>query len=205
MLPAPHIWHFCSTKIRGLRWGRCNRHRFREVVRFLQIGFSKSRLEVFRTVYSQIRVVTQTLRSPSGHRQTAAPHVLGTVRAQMELQQRSSGHLRQVAPTGDHSQPKYKGAQPPPAWSPGAGRSPGSDHPLSSEKETGTLRTQSWPDQWRVARASPSAHAPLVCLKPPPRLFRSRSPSSASVLRAWPVWAQGRRPACVPAPDFISG
>lgn len=85
---------------------------------------SKSRLEVFQTVYSQIRAVANTQRSPSGHRRTAAPRVLETVRTQLEPQQRDSGPLRQVARNGVPAQRKYTGAQAPPLQKPRRGADP---------------------------------------------------------------------------------
>lgn len=49
---------------------------------------------------------------------------------------------------------------PAPPSLPRAGRNFSRRHSRCSQEETGTLRTQGWPEQRRVARASPTAHAP---------------------------------------------
>lgn len=166
----------------------------------------KSRLEVFQTVYSQIRAVAHTQRSPSGHRGTSAPRVLETVRTQLEPQQRSSGPLRQVARDGVPAQRKYTGAQAPRLQKPRRGAEP-TQLPLPKLRER----------NWDVAdteldvpaargRREPSHACSTVCLPPPPRPASfARSPPPLPASCAWPLRARGRRPACVRAPDFISG
>lgn len=164
-------------------------------------SFSKSRPEVFHGLFSDwsrgpgpqvaFRPPRKSCTACAGNRSGAA----GTER-------RASGRLRQV-----------DRAEPPPSGNTQAPHLPRPESRRGAEPG----HAQGSPKIWDVEDAAlagpaargtrgPSAHAPAAPAPPP----RSLAPSPACLLRAGPLRAgplgeRGRRPACVPAPDFTSG
>lgn len=173
-------------------------------------GFTKSRLEVFQIAQHRPRQEVSFGPQPNSCTARAGnrPGRGGTAARGLKASQPShtvrDPRLAEIHIPNPCSPPTHPR---PPVRIRGAGRSPGSGHSPGSEKKLGRYghragwASSAWhalslPRMLRPAASGPIPGPASLALFPPP------PPAS---LRAWPLRARGRRPSCVPAPDFTSG